>query len=141
MSNNAILNKVSEFNMSSRGMYEILTHRCPNLYSEIENRTQFLNDGSIIPVLARLYCLKHDIHSHPTCSCPDCRNKVQWDSKTQKFKPYCSSACRATDPDFKKRVEEICIENYGTRNPFQSEVVKTKYRNTCMKNWGVENFA
>ena len=141
MSNSDILNKVNELNLSSRGMYEILTHRCPNLYSEIEKRTQFLNNGSIVPMLSRLYCLKHDIHSHPICSYSDCHNEVQWDSKTQKFKPYCSPKCRANDPEFRKKVEEICLQKFGTKSPIQSEEIKRKYRNTCMNKWGVENFA
>jgi len=38
----------------------------------------------------------------------------------------------------KTKIKNTCILKYGTENPFQSDIIKEKYKNTCMRRYGVQ---
>ena len=101
-----------------------------DLYDEIVNRTSFLvgdfYKNNIIPMLARLYCLEHDIHVHPTCQHPDCHNKVKWRSDLKAFATYCSMKCTYGDEAHWENLKAQMTKNLGVDNPGKLPSVQKK---------------
>lgn len=123
----------------------MLMNHYPKLYLEIVNRTNFLVSKAFehnnIPIQARLHCLEHNIHSHPTCKNPTCpdKNLVGWSKANLEFQHHCCNACSNKDPNTIKKAEQTNLKNLGVKNAFQSKEKKNKIRQTNLKNLGVEN--
>ena len=107
---------------------------------EIISRTSFLDETVLgfVPILARLYCLEHNLTSHPECQNPDCNNKVEWRNGLHRFAPYCSMQCRDTDPMFQKKKEHGIFAKHGVSNCMKLDWVKDKVRKTNLDRLGVE---
>ena len=79
-----------------------------------------------------VFCVKHDVDEMPLCEYKDCTNKKSYSIYNRNG--Y-SDGCR----NHAKKVS--FIKKYGVENPFQSDVVKEKIKETTLKNYGVENVA
>ena len=109
--------------------------KLPKLHEEIMARTAFLVDPNI-QFTARLHCLEHNLVEQPTCKI--CGNPVEWYGKSNAFRTYCSRGCMYSDKDFWNKVQDTCEERLGTRNAFQSEIVKERIREKHRANLGVD---
>ena len=79
-----------------------------------------------------VFCVKHDVDEMPLCEYKDCTNKKSYSIYNRNG--Y-SDGCR----NHAKKVS--FIKKYGVENPFQSDVVKEKIKETTLKNYGVEHIS
>ena len=96
------------------------------------SRTDFLSDE--YPFESRLYCIRYQITSCPTCHRNGCHNIVNW--KRGKFNPYCSIECSSYDSERLNKSEETCIKKYGVDNPWKSKHIREKIHNTMKEKYG-----
>ena len=91
MSNEELRDIVLKFGKKPCYLPKYLKNHQKHLLDEIIKRTSFLEPN--ISVFARTYCLEHNLQEHPTCSRPNCTNKVKWTAKTKSFMKYCCFDC------------------------------------------------
>lgn len=72
----------------------------------------------------------------PAPKCPVCGNSASFLSFSKGYSRYCSSKCANSDPIKKSKVEQTCLERYGTRVSSQSDIIKEKTRKTCLERYG-----
>ena len=134
--------EVSKIDVPIRELIKYLKKNNIGLYSEIINRTEFLDNGAYkgktVPILYRLYCLEHNLTSSPTCSHPNCNNPVKWDCTRRLPSAFCCRGCNNSDPNMVSRVKQAILNKYGVENVLQSKEIKDKIRNTNLEKYGVE---
>ena len=54
---------------------------------------------------------------------------------------YCSSKCSNNDLEVIHKREQTCFNHYGVTNPYQSEEIKEKIKQTMLSNTGKVNFS
>ncbi|MGI0076624.1 MAG: DUF7487 domain-containing protein [Nitrosopumilaceae archaeon] len=82
----------------------------------------------------RAFCVTNNIVSIPLCKM--CTAPVRWISAG--YRTYCSVTCKGKDNDLKTKVKNTTIKNWGVKNPSQAKKVQAKKIATCLKNHGVE---
>ena len=142
LSNRELLEHIRELNMPVRSMSKFIKngHHIPVL-DELISRTNFLDSTSrvFVPILARLYCIEHDITEHPRCQNPNCPNVVEWRNGLHRFAPYCSMKCRDSDPEFQTRKRQGMFLKHGVYNCMELDWVKDKAKQTTKERFGVEH--
>lgn len=141
LSNVELLLIVKNLNMTTKSMSKFIKNNHHNpVLDEVISRTNFLDETVLgfIPILARLYCLEHNLTSHPECQNPECDHKVEWRNGLHKFAPYCSMKCRDTDPGFQERKQQAMFERHGVKNCMELDWVKDKIKKTNLDRRGVE---
>lgn len=141
LSNEELLLEVKNLNMSIKSMSRFIKDNHYNpILDEVISRTNFLDETVLgfIPIRARLYCLEHNLTSHPECQNPECDHKVEWRNGLHRFAPYCSAKCRDTDPGYQERKQQALFERYGVKNCMELDWVKDKVKKTNLKKRGVE---
>lgn len=141
-----IVQEVDKLNIHPNYLVAYLKINNRNLLNEILQRTNFLDDyyekiNSHVPIVSRLYCLRNNISEHPICRNPNCQthNKVKWCCRTQKFQQYCSTKCRANDPDSWTQKRLTMIKRHGVPHALQSKQIRQKCKETWIKTLGVDN--
>lgn len=91
MSNQQLLEEVRNIGVCTGKLNAYLQSHHPELFVEITERTHFLNDfykDKSVPILARLYCLEHNLKEQPRCQNPNCPNHsyVSWCRGTNSFR-------------------------------------------------------
>lgn len=104
-----------------------------DLYKSISLKTSFLDSNQ--PLAVRVYCIEHNITTHPVCGV--CGINVKFKSK--KFNDYCSVKCGSMAATTRKKRIETCNEKYGVDNPSKSTDVQQKRVRTFQSNYGVDN--
>lgn len=141
LSNKELLLAVKNLNMPTKSMSKFIKNNHHNpVLDEVISRTNFLDETVLgfIPILARLYCLEHNLTSHPECQNPECDHKVEWRNGLHKFAPYCSVKCRDTDQGFQEKKQKTLFERHGVRNCMELYWVKDKIKKTNLDRRGVE---
>lgn len=143
MSNQELIDEFNKYK-SKNCSHRQLNNKNPTLLNEIINRTLFLdvifkNRKMNVPILARIYCLIHNIYKYPTCQNERCDNPVNWDRKKSEFFHHCSQKCSANDENVIKERQLTCLKIFGVSHPSKSNEIKQKKINTTLKNYGVEN--
>jgi hypothetical protein len=85
----------------------------------------------------KLYWYFNNINEYPTCKC--CGKRTKFENVNKGYRIYCSYKCLNSDPDKKKKVEETCLEKFGTKAPAQNRLVLYKMEQTNLKKYGVKN--
>lgn len=115
--NQDLLKAISEINKRPDVLNRFLKNHHQDIYNELVSRTKFLDNGYFkgkpVPILARIYCLKHDLTTSPTCHNPTCDNPVEWRNGTHKFAEYCCWQCYLDDPNSHHKEEETKKRKYG----------------------------
>ena len=141
LSNRELLEHIRELNMPVKSMSKFIKngHHIPFL-DELISRTNFLDSTShvFVPILARLYCIEHDINEHPRCQNHNCHNIVEWRNGLHRFAPYCSMKCRDSDPEFQTRKRQGMFLKHGVHNCMELDWVKDKIKKTNLDRRGVE---
>ena len=139
-SNQDLLKAISEINKRPDVLDRFLKNHHQDIYNELVSRTKFLDNGYFkeksVPILARIYCIEHDLKSSPTCQNPTCDNPVEWRNGTHKFAEHCCWQCYLDDPNSHHKEEETKKRKYGNayyNNP--KKIVATAFRN-----WGKDNY-
>ena len=130
MTNQELVDAVYKLNISNvRVIRRILKKTNIHLLNEIIKRTEFLNQhfhthNAIVPIDAILYCLEHNITSHPTCKAPECSNTVNWSH--HRFQTYCCNKCVGKDVDVIKKRENTTLKLHGATSIFKLKAFKDK---------------
>ena len=101
---------------------------------------EFINEkykGIELTFQEKLYWYFNNIKEHPVCKC--CGNPTKFNNAHIGYREYCSYKCLNNDPDKKKKVEETCMEKFGTKAPAQNRAVKYKMEQTSLQRYGVKN--
>ena len=82
---NEIIQIVDELHLGNQMLTPFLKKHRPDILNQLKEFTAFLDDvyrtrfnGKNVPILARIYCLRHELTSCPVCQNPDCSNPVKW---------------------------------------------------------------
>ena len=139
-SNQDLLKAISEINKRPDVLDRFLKNHHQAIYHELVSRTKFLDNGYFknksVPILARMYCLEHDLTSSPTCQNPDCDNPVEWRNGSHKFAEHCCRQCYLDDPNSHWKEDATKEQKYGDahyNNP-------KKRVATAFRNWGKNNY-
>lgn len=139
-SNKDLLDFIKSLNKRPDVLNRFLKNHHRNIYDELVARTQFLDDGYFkdksVPILARLYCLEHELTASPTCQNPDCNNPVEWRNGSHKFAEHCCWQCYLDDPNSHWKEDATKEQKYGDahyNNP-------KKRVATAFRNWGKDNY-
>ena len=143
ISNEELLKTIQDLHIGQQKLNSYLKKHFSELFNELVKRTNFLNDyyeSKSVPILARLYCIEHNIKEHPTCQNPYCsnHNKVEWRNGINQFAKYCCRKCSSQDPEYWKRHRKTMIEHWGVVNPGQSKEIRERVKRTCMEHYNVE---
>jgi len=71
--------------------------------------------------------------------CILCGNKTNFISLVKGYSKYCSSKCSNNSEEVKKKKKQTCLKNYDVENPMQSEEIRETHKYTCLRKYGVEN--
>lgn len=142
MSNEELLDEINKLNVSLRCLDRYLKRNKQKLYDELLTRTEFLyrtsyQENEKIPIACRLYCLKNNLSTPPTCLNKNCNHFVKWGSNS--FLTYCSSKCHNSDPNMSEIVRNAFLKKYGVDNIFQLDETKEKIKQTMLNHYGVEH--
>ena len=139
-SNQDLLKAISEINKRPDVLDKFLKNHHQAIYHELVSRTKFLDNGYFknksVPILARMYCLEHDLTSSPTCQNPDCDNPVEWRNGSHKFAEHCCWQCYLDDPNSHHKEEDTKKRKYG--NAYYSNSKKRVA--TSRKRYGENNY-
>ena len=139
-SNQDLLKAISEINKRPDVLDRFLKNHHQAIYHELVSRTKFLDNGYFknksVPILARIYCLEHDLASSPTCQNPDCDNPVEWRNGSHKFAEHCCWQCYLDDPNSHHKEEDTKKRKYG--NAYYSNSKKRVA--TSRKRYGENNY-
>lgn len=80
-------------------------------------------------------------YTHPDLkdSCKVCSQKLVFKNWERGYQTYCSTKCKHSDPEFKQKVKDTYIQNYGTDHPFKSQVIQQKRVETWREKYGSDN--
>jgi hypothetical protein len=125
-----------------------------NIKTEKEHQVNCDYCGKLFSRTIRNEKRSHKLVGKNACTNESCRlEKRKETNLLLRGKPYASQCDEAkekvknaweskTDDQLKEineKREDTMFENYGVRNPFQSEIIKEKKKKTSFENWGVEN--
>ena len=114
----SIKNAIEQISRDNSKRY--LKNHFPELYSEMMNRTKFLdkyhieeNKNKWISIFERIYCLEHDLQERPMCK--KCGiNRVNGFIKTEnRYRKGCSPKGQASDVECVKKSKSTRLEKYG----------------------------
>lgn len=66
----------------------------------------------------------------------DCGKQKRFNSIFKGYQRFCSSSCALKSESVQNKFKNTCLKKYGVQNPSQLEEIKEKKRNTCLKNFG-----
>ena len=142
MTNQELVKLVKSLNIHELKLNVMLRKHHIELFNEIVRRTSYLvgdfYKNNVVPMLARLYCLEHDICEHPKCSYSECTHNVKWRSDLKRFATYCSVECTNEDDCHWDRIKRSCFNHYGVENPIQAPEVRERMKATCYDRYGTE---
>ena len=115
-----------------------------NKYQEFIIKSQYpkfhqylVNTYPDIKWIEKLYRYYYGVTETPVCKV--CGSPVKFININDGYRTYCCRACSFKDPDWMSRKNETVIKKYGSNNPFSSELVKKKIKQTNLERYGVEN--
>ena len=118
-------------------------HR-PDILNQLKELTMFLDsvyrtkfNGKHVPILARIYCLRHGLTGCPICQNPDCSNPVKWLNGENVFQRYCCHDCCIKDKEYWNRYKRTMVEHHGVDNPMKSKAIRDKAMMTNIERLGV----
>ena len=71
--------------------------------------------------------------------CVVCGKETEYLNLNKGYRLHCSCKCRATDPLWLSKFEEVSLIKYGVKHPYKSDVIKNKRDTTCIERYGVSN--
>lgn len=71
--------------------------------------------------------------------CPICGKETTFLGLTKGYSEHCSIICKGKDHKVKEKVENTCLERFGTTNVFSSAYGKEKIKETMNSKYGVDS--
>lgn len=96
-------------------------------------QTPFLPETATLQ--QRGWHILHDVNSVPKC--PVCKGMLKF-QRTNKYSKYCSYACIANSDETKSKKSATIVEKYGSVDLYQKQKTE-KYKKTVLEKYGVEN--
>lgn len=82
--------------------------------------------------------IKNNINIRPICK--NCGKPLNFTNKySDPFMTFCCSSCSTLNEDTKTKYKNTCLEKYGVDNGAKSQISKIKYQQTCLEKYGVDN--
>lgn len=117
----------------------------PQDYVNLLHVTNFLPTESTSA--QRLWHIRNNLNNAPTCKA--CDNKTKWHTSKHEYAKFCSKECYLNDKKLPNKIEELpslqkykntCIKKYGVDNYFKSEDFKVKITSHNLQKHGVTNY-
>lgn len=86
----------------------------------------------------RMYWYEHSITEHPTCE--QCGREVDFINSQKGYRTYCSRECVAKAESRVSKYKNTCIKKYGVSNVSKLVDIKKKKRETAISHFGGEGF-
>jgi hypothetical protein len=96
-----------------------------HLVNALISLTSFLEESAQLS--NRVYCLIHNISEKPACSCGVEIKAWSWGDGYRKQCP----SCAMKNPERIKKIQQTCMERFGTTTNLQTEEVTAKRMATC----------
>ena len=110
-------------------------HKLKSASSEIIEYLKNRFDDSL-SLYESIYRIRHKIYNKPIC--PICNNVIEYDTKYSKFHITHSGECCRKWKAIKNK--QVFLEKYGVDNPWKSEEVKQKIKETLSLKYGSPTF-
>ena len=79
-------------------------------------------------------------YNHPQHVCPTCGKQTPFRNILQGYSQFCSVKCSYSSDIRLNKIKNTMLEKYGVENASQSEIIKRKKEETCLKNYGVTSW-
>ena len=86
----------------------------------------------------RMYWYEHSITEHPICK--QCGKEVDFINPQKGYRTYCSRECTAKAESRVSKYKNTCIKKYGVSNVSKLADIKKKKRETAISHFGGEGF-
>lgn len=83
-----------------------------------------------------IYCIVKNIELR---KCPQCGKLMNYQKSVVNNQTYCSYKCNSNSDEVRKKKEATCLKKYGVSNFARSDVVKNKRKNTLLRKYGAES--
>lgn len=83
-----------------------------------------------------IYCIVKNIELR---KCPQCGKLMNYQKSVVNNQTYCSYKCNSNSDEVRKKKEATCLKKYGVSNFARSAVVKNKRKNTLLRKYGAES--
>jgi hypothetical protein len=125
-----LMSYVNLYNSPGGGVFKKIKREYPDICKMIED-TQ----------LGRCWTEKLYRYTHPDCTnkCKMCTGTLPFKNWGVGYQTYCSQQCQHSDPEFKQKIKDTFVQNYGTDNPFKNATVREKQKQTCQNRYGCDN--
>lgn len=71
--------------------------------------------------------------------CPVCGKSNNFKGLTKGYTHHCSLKCKGKDPEVKHKVEQTCLERFGSINVYSSNYGREKVKSTMLNKYGTDN--
>ena len=95
-------------------------------------------DGRNIPLKFLFFIYKNHLRKITIPNCPTCGKKLSFNQIFAGYR-FCSVKCSATNKNVREKYKQTCLKNYGVENVFQNEKVQQKYKESFLEKYGIEN--
>lgn len=68
-----------------------------------------------------------------------CGNPVKFKTFDKGYNKYCSGKCSSNSPDWRKKVQDTLLKNYGVKHIMHSPELKGRFKKTMLERYGVEH--
>ena len=120
---------------------KIIIHKNICYSGHLENNIKLFNEinnkypNILKNVTELIYLLNHNLEEK-FCYCGKAK---RFSGYKNGYAKYCSPQCSGKDESRKEHYRNTCIKNWGVDNSLKSKVVREKCSQTCMKNHGVDH--
>ena len=115
---------------------------CGNLWRQPQNKVlkseiEKLQFADFETFNEKVFAILHNLSHKPICQVCN-KNHVNFINVIRGYTKTCSIKCSRNSEDWKLKVEQTSIKNYGVKNVFQSSEIKDKIKNTIQQRYNVE---
>jgi hypothetical protein len=111
----------------------------PAIYDKIIKNTNFLPENS--RMVQRFWHIFKNVDAMPRCGNPECKNPAKFYNFVKGYYGVCCASCNHKNPSVLKKMEETCMQRYGSKNNMTSKNFKEKSKMTLLEKYGVDNIS
>ena len=73
--------------------------------------------------------------------CEICGKLTKFRRLSNGYNKFCSNKCAGQSEVIKEKIKETCLKKYGTDNFSKTNEYKNRYKETCLKKYGIDNYS
>lgn len=122
-------------NSSNRLRESYIKKHHRSIYDDIMDYTKNLD----IKFIQRIWHWVNDVSNYVTCCCG---NRVSFNMNWEDgYKEFCSNKCASNSEKVKNKLKDTCLKNFGVEHYSKTDEYKEKVNKTSIEKYGVDNYS